>query len=165
MASDSAPDGNSGREWSVLLLEDSAMTMVARSLLLAARLGLIAVAVTACATGTSYLTPSGSTTTLVAGWQYRFKLEWSVDPEPGGERRIRGYLTSQYGERADALRVLGQAFDSSGAVVGQRIAHVPGGVTGFARAYFEIPRLPPADHYLVSVWDYTLHQSPSIIPK
>src|SRR5712691_7673771 len=85
MASDSAPDGNSRREWSVLLLEDSAMTMVARSLLLAARLGLIAVAVTACATGTNYLNPSGSTTTLMAGWQYRFKLEWSVDPEPGGD--------------------------------------------------------------------------------
>jgi hypothetical protein len=59
----------------------------------------------------------------VAGWQYRFKLEWGVDPEPDGNRRIRGYITSQYGERADSVRLLWQALDSSGAVVGQRIAY------------------------------------------
>ena len=139
------------------------MTTRSRSIVAVARLGLIAVAVTACGTASSYLTPSGSTTTLMAGWEYRFKLEWSVDPEPDGNRRIRGYIASQYGERAEAVRVLGQALDASGAVVGPRIAYVPGGVPGFARVYFEIPHLPPADHYRVSVWDYTLNQSPSLI--
>jgi hypothetical protein len=99
----------------------------------------------------------------MAGWEHRFKLEWSVDPEPDNARRIRGHIDSQYGEHADAVRVLAQGLDSSGAVVGQRIAYVPGGVTGFARVYFEIPHLPPADHYRVSVWDYAFHQSPSTI--
>ena len=34
-------------------------------------------------------------------------------------------------------------------MVGQRIAFVPGGVSGFGRAYFEVPNLPAADHYRV----------------
>src|SRR5882762_2614849 len=99
---------------------DSGMTLRTVSFLALARLGLIAVAVTACGTASSYLGPSGSTTTLMAGWEHRFKLEWSVDPEPDGNRRIRGYIASQYGERAEAVRVLGQALDASGAVVGPR---------------------------------------------
>ncbi len=53
-----------------------------------------------------------------------------------------------------------RALDSAGAVVGQRIASVPGGVNGFQRAYFEVPHLPPAASYRVSVWDYDLLQSP-----
>ncbi len=34
--------------------------------------------------------------------------------------------------------MLAQALDASGAVVGQQIAWLPGGVGGFERAYFEI---------------------------
>lgn len=55
--------------------------MVPRSILAVGQLGLIVVAVSACATGSSYLTSSASTTTLMAGWEYRFKLEWAVEPE------------------------------------------------------------------------------------
>ena len=139
------------------------MSSVPRLLLAVARLGSLVVVVTACGTGSSYLIPSGSTTTLMAGWEYRFKLEWSVENEPGNTRRIRGYINSQYGERAVHVRVLGQALDGSGAVVGQRIAFVPSGVGGFGRAYFEIPQLPPADHYRVSIWDYDVHQAESPI--
>jgi len=112
------------------------------------------------------ITPSESTTTLTEGWQHWFKLEWSTEPEAGGEARIRGYITNEYGEAAEPLRLLGQALDKSGAVVGQRIAWVPQGVGGYERAYFEIRHLPAADHYRVSVWDYSRlqaeadHQSP-----
>jgi hypothetical protein len=91
----------------------------------------------------------------MAGWDHWLKIEWSVEPEAGGTRRIEGYITNQYGGRAQPLRMLGQALDSSGAVVGQRIGYVPQGVGGFARAYFEIPDLPAADHYRISVWDYS----------
>jgi hypothetical protein len=51
------------------------------------------------------------------------------------------------------------ALDTSGAVMGQQIARLPGGVGGFQRAYFEFSDLPAADRYRVSVWDYTFEQS------
>jgi hypothetical protein len=125
-----------------------------------ARFGLIALAVTACGTTSGYLVPSGSTTTLMAGWERRFTLDWAVEPEQGEVRRVRGYVTSRDGESAEPVRVLAQALDSAGAIVGQRIAWVPGGVNGFQRAYFEVPHLPPAASYRVSVLDYDLLQSP-----
>jgi hypothetical protein len=134
--------------------------MNARSILSAALLVLAAVATTACGSMSSpSLTPSGSTTTLMQGWDHWFKLDWSVDPEPGGGRQIRGYITNQHGEAAEPLRLLAQALDTSGAVVGQQIAWVPEGVGGFERAYFEISHLPAADHYRVSVWDYSFLQA------
>ena len=34
-----------------------------------------------------------------------------------------------------------------------------GGVPGLGRAYFEVPHLPAADRYAVSVWDYTFLES------
>ena len=154
-----SPDGNSRRQWSVAIPEDSVMTMVPRSLLIVARLGLIAVAVTACATGGSYLTPSGSTTTLMAGWEQHFTLEWTAEPESGGARRVSGYVYNRHGENALNVRLLAQALDPKGAVVGQRIEWVPGGVNGFGRAYFTVPHLPAADTYRVTVWDYTWLQT------
>lgn len=130
-----------------------------RSFFALARLGLIAVSLTACGIASSYLTPSGSTTTLMAGWEWHFTIDWAVEPEQGGTSRVRGYVTSQHGEYAAPVRLLAQALDSSGAVVGQRIGWVPGGVNGFQRAYFEIPHLPSATQYRVFVWDYTFLQA------
>ncbi len=126
-----------------------------RIFLVAARLGLVAV-VTACGTGSSYSIPSGSTTTLMAGWEGKFTLEWQAEPEPSGTQRLRGYVVSRYGQKAEPVRVLGRALDGSGNVVGQRIAWVVGGSGGFGRAYFQIPNLPAADRYVVTIWDYTI---------
>src|SRR2546422_643636 len=135
-----------------------------RAILAVAQLAVITVAMTACGTASSYLTPSTSTTTLMAGWDRWFKLEWSVEREQGSTNRITGYITSQYGEGADAVRVLAQALDASGAVVGQQIAWVPGGVGGFSQRSFEAPRPPAATHYQGSVWDYSLRQAANRIP-
>jgi hypothetical protein len=126
----------------------------------AGRLALITVLATACATG-SYVTSSGSTTTLMAGWERHFALEWTVEVEQDGTRRLRGYVQNQHGEAVEQVRVLARALDAPGAVVGQRINWVPGTVGGFGRAYFEVPNLPPADSYMLTVWDYTLVQSSS----
>src|SRR5882724_4912867 len=57
-------------------------------------------------------------------------------------RKVSGYVYNRHGEFATHLRVLAQAVDAGGAVIGQRIAFVPGGVGGFGRAYFEVPNLP-----------------------
>jgi len=140
------------------------MTTNAGSILSAALLALTAVATTACGATSTYLTPSGSTTTLMQGWEHWFKLEWSVESEPGGGKHIRGYITNEYGGSAQPVRLLAQALDASGAVVGQQIAWVPAGVRGFGRAYFEVAHLPAADHYRVSVWDYSFPQAASERP-
>ena len=126
----------------------------------AGRFALILVVATACATGNG-VTPSGSTTTLMAGWERHFALEWTVEVERDGTRRLRGYVQNQLGEAVEQVRVLARALDAPAAVVGQRISWVPGTVGGFGRAYFEVPNLPPADRYLLTVWDYTVVQSSS----
>jgi hypothetical protein len=97
-------------------------------------------------------------TTLMAGWEQHFTLEWAADQGQNGARRVSGYVYNRHGEYALDLRLLAQALDPSGAVIGQRIAWVPGGVGGSGRAYFEVPNLPPANSYRVSVWDYTWAQ-------
>jgi hypothetical protein len=122
-------------------------------------LGLVGVTTAACGTASSYLTPSGSATTLMAGWERHFALDWTVEPEQGDARRLRGYVHNQHGEAAEQVRVLAQALDASGAVVGQRITWVPGAIGGFGSAYFEVPHLPITHHYRLTVWDYTLIQS------
>ncbi len=115
-------------------------------------MGLLALGMVACGRDSDSLTPSASVTTLTAGWERHFKLDWSVQLQPGGIQ-LRGSVTSNHGARAEPMRLLAQALDASGAVVGQRIAWVPGGVGGFQRAYFEFSDLPPADRYRISVWD------------
>ena len=140
------------------------MTTNFRSILSAVLLALTAVATTACGSLSTYLTPSRSTTTLMQGWDHWFKLDWTVESESDGGKRIRGYITNEYGESAEPLRMLAQALDASGAVVDQKITWVPEGVGGFERAYFEVSHLPSADHYRVSVWDYSFLQAESERP-
>ncbi|HZO37872.1 MAG TPA: hypothetical protein VFE97_01515 [Methylomirabilota bacterium] len=136
------------------------MTTNARRIVSAGLLALTAVATTACgALNSPALTPSASTTTLTQGWEHWFSLEWTVESEGRGENRIRGYITNTRGEAAEPLRLLAQALDPAGAIVGQRIAWVPEGVGGMERAYFQVGHLPVADHYRVSVWDYSFLQA------
>ena len=126
-----------------------------------ALVGLIALTAAACATtGAEPPLSSSATTTLVYGWERHFTLEWAAEPQRIDSRRVSGYLYNRSGEGALTVRVLAQALDASGVVVGQRIQSIPGGVGGFGRAYFTIPNLPEANSYRVSVWDYTWFQSP-----
>jgi hypothetical protein len=130
--------------------------------ILGAGLTLATLIIAAGANAASNITPSASVTTLMAGWERYFSVKWSEESEVDGTHRIQGYVSSQHGVHAVQVRLLAQALEPSGTVVAQRITWVPGGVPGLGQAYFEIPRLPAADHYRVSVWDYTFHQSPSI---
>jgi hypothetical protein len=120
--------------------------------------GVIALTTAACV-GTGATPPlSMKETTLMSGWEQHFSIEWAADPGRNGAQRVSGYVYNRNGEYALDLRVLAQAVDASGAVIGQRIAFVPGGVGGSGRAYFEVPNLPAASTYRVSVWDYTWAQ-------
>jgi hypothetical protein len=101
-------------------------------------LGLIATMSAACAELDAPLPLSMTATTLTAGWEHHFSFEWTATEQSQSSRKVAGYVYNHNGEFATSLRVLAQAIDSGGAVVGQRIAYVPGGVGGFGRA----PRNP-----------------------
>jgi hypothetical protein len=119
------------------------------------KLGLLAAVVSACASVGNPLTQTTEYDTLMPGWESKFSIEWKAQAEPDGTSRLYGRIASHYGEYASPFRVLGMAVDSSGKVIGQRIEWVPGGIPGFAHAYFEIGHLPAAPSYKVTVWDYT----------
>jgi hypothetical protein len=121
-------------------------------------MGLVATLSAACAS-TGATPPGTTTTTLMAGWEHHFTFEWATADQGQSSKKVSGYVYNHNGEYAISLRVLAQAVDSGGAVVGQQIAFVPGGVGGFGRAYFEVPNLPATAGYRLSVWDYTWFQS------
>jgi hypothetical protein len=131
------------------------MRFVSRSMAALARFGLIALAVTACATGGDQLAPSASFTTLMPGWESKFSVDWKVTPARDGSQLIFGRVTSRYGQYAEPFQLLGQSLDASGNVVSQRVERVPGGVPGFNSTYYEISRMAAADHYRVTVWAYS----------
>jgi hypothetical protein len=68
--------------------------------------------------------------------------------------RLRGYLENTYGEAVGRVQLLAQALDTSGNVVDQKIAWVPGAVPAFDRVYYEIPSMLTANRYRVTVWAY-----------
>ena len=119
------------------------------------KLGLLAAAVSGCASAGTPLTQTTDYDTLMPGWESKFSIEWKAQPEPGGTTLLSGRIASRYGAYASPLRLLGMAVDSSGKVIGQRIVWVPEGIPGFAQVYFEIGRLPAAPSYKVTVWDYS----------
>src|SRR5439155_23149993 len=81
------------------------MKPVPKSMFTVVRVGLIAVVLTACGLSTHYPIPSGPMTTLIPGWERHFMLEWTVEPEHGGSRRLDGYIFNRYGERSEERRV------------------------------------------------------------
>jgi hypothetical protein len=113
----------------------------------------LAVAAAGCAT--SETTPSASVTTLMPDSERWFNLSWEAAPDRQSDaRRLRGYVENTYGEAANKVQLLGQALDNGGGLVGQRIWMVAGVVPGFGRVSYEIPGMPAADHYRVTVWSY-----------
>ena len=44
--------------------------------------------------------------------------------------------------------------DASGNVIGQRLEWLPEMIPALGRAYFEIPKMPPAAEYRVTVWSF-----------
>lgn len=120
---------------------------------------LLAAVATGCAS--SELTPSASVTTLMPDTERWFTLSWEATPERSADlRRLSGYVENTYGEAANRVQLLAQALDTGGAVVGQKLTWISGVVPGFGRTYFEIPNMPRADHYRVTVWSYERIQSP-----
>src|SRR5204862_6768940 len=93
---------------------------------------------------------AASASTLMAGWETHFKLDWAVEPEGANARVVRGYIASLHGQHAEPVRILARALDGSGVFVGSPIAWIPGGVSGLGRAYFAVPPLPGAERVEVT---------------
>lgn len=123
-------------------------------------LGALIVLSTACGTVTSEVKPSGTASTLMPGWEQKFDVKWQATGDQRGTQHIQGYVVSHHGRAAYTARVLVQGVDAAGAVVDRRIAAVPGGVPALGRSYFDVAHLAPADHYVVTVWDYTIGREP-----
>ena len=112
----------------------------------------LAVAAAGCATAET--TPSATVTTLMPDAERWFRINWEARPERGGSQRLSGYVENTYGEAAARVQLLGQALDASGGLVGQRLQWVHGVIPGFGRVYYEIPGMPAAEQYRVTVWAY-----------
>jgi hypothetical protein len=110
-----------------------------------------------CALGgcaTTDTQPSASVASLAPNAQQWFSIEWSAEPDHDGERRLQGYVQSALGEPANRVQLLAQALDASGNVVGQRLYWLPGVIPALGRVYFDIPKMPAAAQYRVTVWAY-----------
>ena len=110
------------------------------------------------------LSPSASVTTTVQGWEHYFRLEWTPQLKRGGVE-IDGYAYNNYGRPMGGVRILAQALDDAGSVLGQKIEWVPGTVPPFGRSYFLVRGLPQAPHYRVSVWAFDIIDSPGGFPR
>jgi hypothetical protein len=120
---------------------------------------LLAAAVGGCSAGGGHAVEVGDRTTLIYGWENRFGVEWTVDPETPQTRVVRGAVFNRASTAADRMRVLVQASDASGRPLAQRLVWLPAGVPGVGGAYFEVQGMPVADQYRVTVWDYTTFES------
>ena len=93
--------------------------------------------------------------TLQVGSEQRFRLDWTATPGRDGAPRVAGYVYNTANYPVERARVLIDAFDGAGTLVGQRLVWLPGVLPTGDRTYFEVPA-PGADHYQVTLWDYNV---------
>jgi hypothetical protein len=114
--------------------------------------GMLLAVLVGCATTDTQ--PSATVTSLVPDVQRWFNVEWTAAPERDRERRLSGYVQSAIKEPVNKVQLLAQALDGSGNVVAQRLEWVPDTIPAFGRQYFDIPKMPPAPEYRVTVWAF-----------
>jgi hypothetical protein len=100
---------------------------------------------------------------LMPGWERFFKIDSEV-VESRGRPLARGYVMNDSPYTVTRMQLLLDALDGSGRVVAQQISWLPGTLTAFSRAYFEIPVQQRAQAYRVRVLAYdrleVSHQTP-----
>jgi len=118
------------------------------------RAAILAVAVAGCSAAGGWDISVADRTTLMYGWESRFGIQWTVEPETPTTRIVSGRVFSRFPTAIDSMRLLVQASDASGRPIAQRLVWVPGGV-GASGIYFEAGGLPVAAQYRVTVWDWS----------
>jgi len=89
-----------------------------------------------------------------------FSIEWNLEKKAPGSSTISGYVTNEYGRPVKSVRLLVEAFDASNQVIARRYEWVGGVIGGRGRVYFEVNKVPAADHYTVMVHSYDIIDSP-----
>jgi hypothetical protein len=133
---------------------DSRTDVVGKSTLRSSLLAGLLVPLLLAGCVTTETQPSAAVTTLAPGAQRWFGVAWTAEPGRDGERRLRGYVENGFDEAVDKVQLLAQALDASGNVIEQRLQWVSGAIAARGHVYFDIPKLPPAAQYRVSVWAY-----------
>ena len=79
------------------------------------------------------------------------RVEWTVDQQRSGRQRVTGYAHNSRDMAAVNVKLLVEALDSSGHVMGSTLATVYGDVPPRNRSYFEVSVPPAGASYRVSV--------------
>jgi len=97
-------------------------------------------------------------TTRFVGWEQYFKLDWQAG-ERAQKQVVWGHLLNDFGMPAARIQLLVEGLDSSGGIVGQKVAWFGSMLTPGMRAYFEVPVPWKAPTYRVSVFAFDWVQS------
>jgi hypothetical protein len=109
----------------------------------------VAALMTGCAPAAG---PSGPLTPLVVGTEQHVTVEWH--PERSEQPTVVwGYVHNHSPYTFDQLRVLVDALDANGQILGQRLVWSPGVLGSWGRNYFEAP-MGPAPAYRARVFSY-----------
>ena len=99
--------------------------------------------------------PSATVTTTTPGVTERwFKVDWTVESDTAGARRLDGHVENVSGRPVTSVQLLIQSLDAGGNLVAQQRQWLGGDLPSGARQYFAVRRLAPAAQYRVSVWSY-----------
>src|SRR5262245_14474732 len=103
--------------------------------------------------GCGGLQQQGPLTPLVVGWEQFFRLDWQVD-QRGRQSVVWGHVLNDWGLPAARMRLLVEGLDTSGGIVGQKVAWVGSTLTPGTRQYFEVPVPWQAPTHRVSVFAF-----------
>ena len=99
---------------------------------------------------------SATVPVLVSHGNGPFRTEW----EMVGPGRVGGRIYNDYQDGASAIQLLVQGLDASNRVVNQRYLWVGGDIGPLDARSFMLTKLPPADHYWVTVHSYQIQERP-----
>ena len=79
------------------------------------------------------------------------RVDFTVEPSKGGRMRVTGYVYNTWDKWATDVRLLAEALDASGQVVGSTSISVYGKVPPGNRSYFDAPLAATGASYRVTV--------------
>jgi hypothetical protein len=120
---------------------------------------LVAVAVAGCGSPARPV-PSASVDTAIKGWERWSRIAWRTEPKGEGQD-LYSYVYNDSTRPAVNVRLLAQAFDESGTLVGQKLERLSTTVAARDRAYVRITGVPAADTSRVTVWTFEFLEIPA----
>jgi hypothetical protein len=85
-----------------------------------------------------------------------FRIDWKLTPK----QTIEGRVYNQYHDPVTRVRLLVEALDSADNVTSTQFGYVFGDIGALSNRYFEVSKVPVADHYRVSVESWEVLEFP-----